>query len=127
MYIIFPVRRLTWSVLADIDTQDGSVWGYHHSAEVALKRISSMVQPFTGRHRDYPEKPHFDTDLYLVHNLILASTIHLHLENMMNPQISWAAKRLAELVTQLTEEDYEYLDPTLAVSDLNLSQRMIGC
>ncbi|PPQ73605.1 hypothetical protein CVT24_008063 [Panaeolus cyanescens] len=101
--------------MSDFDAQDGSTWVYHHSAEVALERISSMVQPFVGRQHDHPDQPHFDTDLYLVHNLILSSTIHLHLDNVMNPQVSWAAKRLVELVNQLTDQDYQYLDPTLAV------------
>ena len=50
--------------------------------------------------------------------MILVSTIHLHLDNIMNLKVSWAAKKIVELVNHLSDEDYQYLDPALAVSIL---------
>lgn len=89
---------------------------YHRSSELALERLSSLVHPFTWRDSFRAENTTFDTDLYVVHTLILASTIHLHLDNMMNLKISWAAKKLVELINYLGDDDYSYLDPVLSVS-----------
>ncbi|KAF8811995.1 hypothetical protein BYT27DRAFT_7335959 [Phlegmacium glaucopus] len=92
--------------------RDGGAWAFHVSAEATLKRLSSWVDPFTGREPSYPEEPYFDTDLYAIHTLILTSTIHLHFDNM-SLKISKAANELLELINFLNPGDYRYLDPVL--------------
>ncbi|KAJ3511259.1 hypothetical protein NLJ89_g4198 [Agrocybe chaxingu] len=119
-------------LLLQLDTtlRDNPTWAYHRSAEVALTRLLRLVPPFTGKDAHHPSAPYFDTDLYMVHALIFASTIHLHLDNAMNLKVSLAAKKLVELVNILVEEDYHYLDPPLAiclVSIIKLFRRMIEC
>jgi len=59
--------------------------------------------------------PSIDTDLYVVHTLIVASTIHLHLDHVMDLKMSWAAKRVIELIHNLAIDDFQFLDPVLAV------------
>ncbi|KAF8162785.1 hypothetical protein B0H34DRAFT_692945 [Crassisporium funariophilum] len=109
-------------------TKDRAAWAYQRSAEVALERLSSIIHPFAGPESTCTEEPFFDTDMYTVHTLTLASTIHLHLDNFMNLKISWAANKLVELVNQLGEDDYQFLDPVLAIawsSIINVFRRMI--
>ncbi|KDR81981.1 hypothetical protein GALMADRAFT_60015 [Galerina marginata CBS 339.88] len=96
-------------------SKDSAIWSYHRSAELALERLSAVVHPFTWRGSQSSENG-FDTDLFAVHSLILASTIHLHLDKVMNLKISWAAKKLVELVNHLSDDDYPFLDPVLSVS-----------
>ncbi|CAA7260911.1 unnamed protein product [Cyclocybe aegerita] len=108
--------------------RDNATWAYHRSAEVALTRLLRLVPPFLRKDAHYPSAPYFDTDLFTVHALIFASTIHLHLDNAMNLKASLAAKKLVELVNILVEDDYHYLDPSLAiclVSIIKLFRRMI--
>jgi len=93
--------------------RDGGAWAFHVSADVALKRLSSWVEPFPGRGSLVSKEPYFDSDLYTIHTLILTSTIHLHFDNM-NLKISNAANELLELINFLAPGDYCYLDPILA-------------
>lgn len=110
---------------ASASVKDSDVWAYYRSTELALERLSAIVHPFTWRDS---QNVSVDTDLFAVHTMILASTIHLHLDNIMNLKVSWAAKKIVELVNHLSEEDYQYLDPALAVSTspvLELSSNLI--
>ena len=94
--------------------RDGDAWAFHASAEVALKNLSSWVDPFPGRGSSVSNEPFFDTDLYTIHTLRLTSTIHLHFDSM-SPKISNAASELLGLINFLNPGDYCYLDPILAV------------
>lgn len=72
--------------------------------------------------------PSIDTDLYVVHTLIVASTIHLHFDHVMDLKMSWAANRVVELIQNLTIGDFQFLDPVLAVSASSiLSCCLINC
>lgn len=62
------------------------------------------------------ERPPLDTDLYAVQTLILASTIHIHLDSTMDLKISRCGRSVVELINQLTDDDYQLLDPVLSVS-----------
>ncbi len=62
------------------------------------------------------ERPALDTDLYAVQTLILASTIHLHMDCTMDLKISRCAGSVVELINQLTDDDCKLLDPVLSVS-----------
>ncbi|KAF8898250.1 hypothetical protein CPB84DRAFT_1780711 [Gymnopilus junonius] len=97
---------------ASASVKDNEVWAYYRSTELALERLSSIVHPFTWRDS---QNGAVDTDLFAVHNMILASTVHLHLDNIMNLKVSWAAKKIVELVNHLSEDDYQYLDPALTI------------
>lgn len=80
-------------------------------------RLSDLVQPHTLREAMFTsERPYIDTDLYAVQSLIVASTIHLHLDNTIDLKISRSARDMVELINQLTDEDYTLLDPVLSVS-----------
>ena len=93
---------------------DGGDWAFHVSAETALKHLSSLVEPFSGRESSITQEPYFDTDMYTIHTLILTSTIHLHFDNM-SPKVSKAVSELLDLINFLNPGDYCYLDPILAV------------
>jgi len=82
---------------------------------VALQRLSALVHPFTWPDSSSEEMPSIDMDLYVIHTLIVASTIHLHLGDTMDLKLSWAAKRVVELIHHLTIDDFQSLDPVLAV------------
>lgn len=56
-----------------------------------------------------------DPDLYLIHTLVVAATIHLHKDSTMDLKMSQAAKEVVELINYLTEDDYELMDPILSV------------
>jgi hypothetical protein len=94
--------------------RDGEAWAFHDSADVALKNLSSWVDPFSGRGSSVSNEPYFDTDLYTIHTLRLTSTIHLHLDSM-SLKISNVASELLGLINFLNPGDYCYLDPILAV------------
>ncbi|PPQ82389.1 hypothetical protein CVT25_008350 [Psilocybe cyanescens] len=94
--------------------KDDATWAYHRSSEVALERLSSVVHPLAWRDSHGTPRATIDTDLYIAHVLIHASTIHLHPDSNMNLKISWAAKKVVELVNHLSENDYCYLDPILS-------------
>ncbi|KAF8955547.1 hypothetical protein BDZ97DRAFT_1673611 [Flammula alnicola] len=95
--------------------KDNGTWTYRRSAEVALERLSALVHPATMRDSSFTEKPFVDTDLFAVQSLIVASTIHLHLDSTMDLKISQAANNVVELVNQLSDDDYQFLDPVLSV------------
>ncbi|PPQ70413.1 hypothetical protein CVT26_013830 [Gymnopilus dilepis] len=97
---------------ASASVKDSEVWAYYRATELALERLSAIVHPFTWRDS---QNAAVDTDLFAVHTMILVSTIHLHLDNIMNLKVSWAAKKIVELVNHLSDEDYQYLDPALAL------------
>jgi hypothetical protein len=93
--------------------RDGGAWAFHVSAEVALKQLSSWMDPFPGRGSSVSKEPYFDSDLYTIHSLIHTSTIHLHFDSM-SVKISNAANDLVELINFLEPGDYCYVDPILA-------------
>jgi len=82
---------------------------------LALQRLSALVHPFTWPDSSVTQVPSIDTDLYVVHTLIVASSIHLHLDHVMDLKMSWAANRMVELIQNLTMDDFQFLDPVLAV------------
>jgi len=95
-----------------------ATWFYHRVTEVALERLTTIVLPVTWRDPRTSSNSRIDMDLYVVHSLIWASTILLQLDNIMNLKVSLAATKLVELINQLSEEDYQFLDPVLSVSIL---------
>ncbi|KIM49576.1 hypothetical protein M413DRAFT_21769 [Hebeloma cylindrosporum] len=95
--------------------RDPSLWAYYHSTEMALQRLSAVVHPLTWPEPCVVQVPSFDMDLYVVHTLIVASTIHLHLDHVMDLKMSWAANRVVELIHNLTIDDFQFLDPVLAL------------
>lgn len=90
-------------------------WATYISTENGLRRLVGLVPEFEGKQTRSHAKPYFDTDLYMVHTLMLASSVQLHLDNCVNMKLSVAAKKLVELVSYLDGDDYQYLDPVLAV------------
>ncbi|KAF9559557.1 hypothetical protein CPC08DRAFT_807219 [Agrocybe pediades] len=108
-------------------SKDATTWLYHRATAMALERLTTIVHPFAfgdPLQRSSAVTPRFDTDLYAVHSLILASTIHLHLDNVMDLKVSWAAKKIVELINYLGSGDYQYLDPILSVSALSPFHRV---
>ena len=80
-----------------------------------MQHLSTLVHPFIWPDSSMAQVPSIDTDLYVVHTLIVASTIHLHLDHVMDLKMSWAAKRVIELIHNLAIDDFQFLDPVLAV------------
>ncbi|KAF9533660.1 hypothetical protein CPB83DRAFT_845658 [Crepidotus variabilis] len=101
--------------LYGMPSQDPASWSYHNSLELALQRLVKTIPEFNGKNGLGRESPGFDAELYAVHVIILTSTIQLHVDNVMNLKISLAAKNLVELINQLGDDDYVYLDPALTV------------
>ncbi|KAF9480877.1 hypothetical protein BDN70DRAFT_581202 [Pholiota conissans] len=96
--------------------KDEATWTYRRNTEIALSRLSELVQPYAMRESNHNEGSFIDTsDLYAVQSLIIASTIHLHLDNTMDLKISRAARNVVELINQLSDDDYLFLDPVLSV------------
>jgi hypothetical protein len=96
--------------------KDEATWTYRRYTETALVRLTELVQPRTIRDPTQTEGSFIDTsDLYAVQSLVLASTIHLHVDNTLDLKISRAARNVVELINQLVDDDYLFLDPVLSV------------
>jgi hypothetical protein len=91
---------------------------------MALQHLSALVHPFMWPDSSMAQVPSIDTDLYVVHTLIVASTIHLHLDHVMDLKMTWAANRVVELIHNLTIDDFQFLDPVLAVGAFLF---LVGC
>lgn len=80
-----------------------------------------MLPPFLGRELWLPQAPHIDVELLLVYTMLRVSELKFCEEEENgadgDAKLLWAADWLTRSVDQLSEDDYPFLDPLMAVSD----------
>lgn len=95
----------------------------HPSVIIAMQRIQNMLPPFLGRELWLPQAPHIDVELLLVYTMLRVSELKFcegeeeEEENRVDgdTKFIWAADWLTWSVDQLSEDDYPFLDPLIAV------------
>ncbi|KAJ6500684.1 hypothetical protein C8R45DRAFT_1071233 [Mycena sanguinolenta] len=92
-------------------------WADHHSAGLALQRFALNLPAFVGYEAWRTQAPLIDVDLFTVHTMVHVSTLHLYKDNLSPETFHGANSILAliqQLIRQLNDVDYEYLDPVLS-------------
>lgn len=98
---------------------DKSDWTDYCFAESALQRFSSTLPSLsdpTGR-----TSPILDYDYFAIQTMIFASFIHLQQGVLFDERAFKAANSIVRLIRQLSEADYQYIDPIMSVSTLHMS------
>ncbi|CAK5279243.1 unnamed protein product [Mycena citricolor] len=88
-------------------------WLDYQAAEMALDRFCLHLPPFVGYESWRTQSPLIDVDLFAIHTMVHVSRIHLH-KHTLGRQAFQAASSVLGLIRQLTDGDYQFLDPTLS-------------
>ncbi|KAJ7771493.1 hypothetical protein B0H16DRAFT_1305750 [Mycena metata] len=99
--------------LSSSTKKNDAYWADHHSAELALHRFSLNLPAFVGYEAWRTQTPLIDVDLYAVHTMMHVSTLHLY-KDTPGRETFQAANSILTLIRQLSDGDYEYLDPILS-------------
>lgn len=107
------VSRMYSSFIDDVTGISSTI---RHSCQVALQRIIPLVPPFSGREAWRTQAPFIDTEIFTIHTMVHACSMYIHPEDYMDANDSWAFNSTLELISQLHEQDYLYIDPIIMVS-----------
>ncbi|TFK34879.1 hypothetical protein BDQ12DRAFT_761049 [Crucibulum laeve] len=110
---------------SSVSHKEGSFWNDYRSSEIALGRLRSIIPSFAGREAWRTTAPYIDVDTLAVHTFISVSSMHLQQDDDDAMKISWAANSIVELIKQVHEDDYQFLDPIIAVCWSDAAQTLI--
>jgi hypothetical protein len=113
------------SLFSLASNKNDKYWSDYNSLKVSLEQFQ-MTLPYIGYEAWRTQAPFLDVELLTVHTLVHVSVIHLQQE-LIEMSIYQAANSVLALIRQLTDADYEFLDPIMSVSifasTLNLIDR----
>ncbi|KAF8061687.1 hypothetical protein FPV67DRAFT_1509934 [Lyophyllum atratum] len=92
---------------------DPSDWGYCF-AEAAVQRFSSTI----------PSLP-FDRDYFMVQTMIYTSFVHLQRHVLFDGRALKAGNSIVRLICQLSDADWQYLDPIVSVCWLSVAEMLM--
>ncbi|KAF8913395.1 hypothetical protein CPB85DRAFT_562742 [Mucidula mucida] len=95
--------------------KDDDYWGQHSTAVIALKRLSSSLPMFVGFEPWRIQAPFIDADLFAIHTAANVTVIHLY-KDINEEETTKAMRTVLSLIRQLSDADYEFLDPTLSAA-----------
>ncbi|KAJ7253377.1 hypothetical protein B0H12DRAFT_1116935 [Mycena haematopus] len=99
--------------LAFSTKKSDTYWADHHSAELALQRFALNLPAFVGYEAWRTQAPLIDVDLFAVHTMMHVSTLYLY-KDTLSRETFHAGNSILALIRQLSDGDYEYLDPILS-------------
>lgn len=97
-----------------------SEWSDYCFAESALQRFSSTLPSIsdpTGNTSSI-----FNHDYFAIQTIVYTSYIHLQQGVLFDDRAFKAANSIVQLLHQLNEVDYQYLDPIMSVSEFHIAQ-----
>jgi len=97
-----------------------------HSCQVALQRIIPLVPPFGGREAWRIQAPFIDTEIFNIHTIVHACSIYIHLDDYMDASGSLAFNSILELISQLHEQDYHYIDPIIMMCWSGIAKTVVN-
>ncbi|KAJ7577548.1 hypothetical protein C8J56DRAFT_1031517 [Mycena floridula] len=89
-----------------------SYWVDYNTTKAAIVTLQSQLTPFIGYDSWRHQAPYIDVELFTVHTL--AHTAALHLLPDFEMEASNATNSVLALIRQLSDADYEYLDPIVS-------------
>ncbi|KAL0070518.1 hypothetical protein AAF712_002351 [Marasmius tenuissimus] len=116
--------------LASASNKGDAYWAEHNATILALQRFSAALPFFVGYEAWRTQAPFLDVDLFTVHTLVNVCNIHLHggvvqsIEmDMNNSSVPLqAANYIMSLIRQLSQGDYEFLDPLISACWLSVAK-----
>ncbi|KAF5373124.1 hypothetical protein D9758_001483 [Tetrapyrgos nigripes] len=99
--------------LASAAQQGDAYWSEHNSTSLALQRFNASLPFFVGYEAWRTQAPFVDVELLAIHTLANVCAIHLK-GNSVEMETIQAANYIMSLVRQLSQADYEFLDPLLS-------------
>ncbi|KAJ7090422.1 hypothetical protein B0H15DRAFT_838560 [Mycena belliarum] len=98
--------------LSCVTKKNDVYWTDHHSAELALQRFTLNLPAFVG-YEAWRRAPLIDVDLFSVHTMLHVSTLQLY-KDTPGRETLHAGHAILALIRQLSDGDYEYLDPNMS-------------
>ncbi|KAG7086441.1 hypothetical protein E1B28_002395 [Marasmius oreades] len=119
--------------LASASNKTDTYWVEYNKTLHALQRFSSCVPFFVGYEAWRTQAPFLDVELFSVHTLVNVCNIHLHGGVVQSSEIDLsngsvplqAANFIMSLIRQLSQGDYEYLDPLVSACWLSVAKLYI--
>ncbi|KAH8824646.1 hypothetical protein DL96DRAFT_1614642 [Flagelloscypha sp. PMI_526] len=107
--------------LSAVTTKNEMYWTEYHAAQQALQRFMAALPGFLGQEAWRMTAPFVDVDLLCIHTLVHVSTIHLQKDHFEQDALL-CANSVTALIRQLSEGDYEFLDPILTSCWLSVAK-----
>ncbi|KAL0577332.1 hypothetical protein V5O48_004656 [Marasmius crinis-equi] len=118
--------------LASASNKGDAYWVEHNATLHALQRFLTTLPFFVGYEAWRTQAPFLDVDLFTVHTLVNVCNIHLHGGIVQTMEIDTnnciplqAANYIMSLMRQLSQGDYEYLDPLISACWLSVAKLYI--
>lgn len=96
-------------------------WGEYNATKAALERFSCTLPILVGYEEWRFQAPFLDVELFAIHTIVQVSTIHLQ-RKPFELETCQAMNTILSLIRQLSDADYEYLDPVMSVSTSSVSR-----
>lgn len=120
---MFPLELMSQFAVSN---KDDDYWLQHNSAVHALQHLSTSLPMFVGFEPWRMQAPFVDVDLFAIHTAINVATIHLYKE-VNEEEAAKGMRTILSLIRQLSDADYEFLDPTLSVRPFPPPYRRSTC
>lgn len=119
--------------LSAVSNKNEAYWSEHNATLLALQRFTGSIPFFVGYEAWRTQAPFVDVELFTVHTLVNVCTIHLHGGTLPSLDIDTAtgslplqaANYIMSLIRQLSQGDYEFLDPLLSACWLSVAKLYI--
>ncbi|KAK7037528.1 hypothetical protein VNI00_011020 [Paramarasmius palmivorus] len=119
--------------LASVSNKNEAYWNEHNATLLALQRFTQSIPFFVGYEAWRAQAPFLDVELFTVHTLVNVCTIHLHggavpsldMDMSTGSLPLQAANYIMSLIRQLSQGDYEFLDPLLSACWLSVAKLYI--
>lgn len=107
---------MTFYVFSNLATIRGSDhWQDYHATYAALELFRVNMPMFIG-YEARQQAPFIDVEVFTLHTIIYAASLYLQ-EGFVELHSCQAANSILSLIRQLSDSDYEFLDPIVSVSD----------
>ena len=100
---------------------DELFWNEHRSLDMSLSQFAANLPPFSSSGLFHDQSAVSDVELASIHIMMHAATIHLHRDFLEIISASYqrclaAANAMTSIIRELSDGDYDYLDPIVSVS-----------
>jgi hypothetical protein len=74
--------------------------------------------PFAPGVENWRQLPVFDLDYFIVQTMVYTCFVHLRPHDLFDARAFKAGDHIVRMISQLSDGDYQYLDPIIGVGDL---------
>lgn len=100
------------SRMSSVSNKNDDYWANYNAAEIALKRLYASLPAFLGFEPWRTQAPFIDVELFAIHSAVHGALIYLY-KDVNEEETQKGMRTVLSLVRQLSNDDYEFLEPTL--------------